>query len=69
MPQQVTVSLGVTVPSTIKFAGRRVDMELTLDFKKGETPKKALERCTKEVFSCLQKPLGELESVIKKHVG
>lgn len=74
MPQQVTVTFGITLPSKTKFASRRVDLGVTLDFKKGETPAKALERATKEVMSFMggsktRRPLNQLEQVISDNAG
>ena len=69
MPQQVRASFGVTLPSSTNYASRRVDLELTLDLKKGESPQKAMERVTKEVMSFMKsaktrRPLNDLEKVI-----
>jgi len=73
MAQTVRASYGVTLPSSTNYASRRVDLELTLDFKKGETPQKALERCTKEVMTFMgqtknRRSLGQLEKVIESGV-
>ena len=73
MAQTVRASYGVTVPSSTQYASKRVDLELTLDIKKGETPQKAMERCTKEVMSFMggtknRRHLGQLEKVIESGI-
>lgn len=69
MSQTVRASFGVTLPSETNYASRRVDLELTLEIKKGEKPQAAMERCTKEVMSFMKssktrRPLNDLEKVI-----
>ena len=69
MAQTVRVSYGVTLPSSTNYASRRVDLELTLDMKKGENPQKAMERVTKEVMTFMKssktrRPMNDLEKVI-----
>lgn len=73
MAQTVKVLYGVTLPSTTNYASRRVDLELTLDIKKGESPQKAMERVTKEVMSFMggtknRRHLGQLEKVIESGI-
>ncbi len=72
MSQQVRASFGVTLPSSTDYASRRVDLELTLDIKKGETPQAAMGRATKEVMSFMKsaktrRPLTDLERVISDY--
>lgn len=72
MPQQVRAALGITVPSAVQYGGRRVDFEITLDMKKGESPGKALKRAEKEVMAHMdsgevRKTLNKLDGIVTKH--
>lgn len=70
--QTVRASFGITVPSEVQYGGRRVDFEVTLDMKRGETPQKAMERAEKEVMVHMdsvkvRRILNKLDKIVTKH--